>query len=177
MKTSLGKWVILPVLLLALSCSNNDFLEPGPTASVAGTWTMLATNIGSAVPLEERATFFKCNGDLLFLEGLMWDAASALAVSGSGIQPSVNQNGNTFDLVPTTVNGITYTGGGFVNLTAIFGRFEYVDPANAVGLTMLFNGEVNGNSMVLHIRIIEAGNGFSGQCTVSPRLNLDVAVS
>ena len=166
--SSLGKWGICLGLLLALSCSSSPI--QGPPGSVAGNWSLVATNAGSAA-------FINCSGDLLVLQGLTWAAVTSVGSGSQSLQPFVNQNGPTFELVPSTIDGISYTGGGTVTANSLRGRLDCVDSVNALSLTMLFNGAVSGNTVTLQITTVQAGGGLSGQCTVSPGFNLIVTVS
>lgn len=172
--SNFGKWGIFLVLLLALSCSSSN---PVNSPSVAGTWTILASNT-------DTTRMFNCHAAFnalfpLLLESLTWDDISGPGgASSSGIQMFVTQNGTAFVLAPLTVNGVTYTGGGNVTSTnSIVGRFDWVDPFTAFSLRAVFIGDVSGTSITLQIASVQDGTAPTEECTVRPSLNMDVTVS
>jgi len=159
------------LVLLAVSCvACHSGSSSAPPASVAGTWIIDPMN--SAV-----ATFRNCNGALVAIDGLTWDAVGALS-GGRALVPVVTQSGDIWSMQPQTLGGINWTGGGTVNGNDLTGRgrFDGAEPVANFSFTILIDGVVNGNSITLSNHTFRVGLGGSGQCKVSPPLNMNVTV-
>jgi len=175
MKTSsaLRKWGLFLVLVPALSCGSSN---PLSVPNVAGTWNTLTSNT-------DTTRLFNCHGQVvpfwaLQLEGLTWDDVSGPGGAGSsGIQFLATQAGTQLSLAPTTVGGVTYTGGGTVDSTGnTVGYVDWVDPFTGFSLRAFFTGPVSGTSITLQISLVE-NDGGTEDCTVRPPLEVDVTVS
>lgn len=165
------------LLLVSVGCGGdggNGVIE-SPPANVAGVWSGVANNAGSAI-------FAGCTGDLVSLDGLTVAGVSSGTTCASSGPLVMTQSGAYLTALPVTYscdngNYGSKAGGGTVTGQSLSAQLDSLSTYYGVTESHFYTGTVVAANTIalLETRFTAAGN-FSGSCNISPNLSITITI-
>jgi hypothetical protein len=170
--------LLVPTLILLSSCGGGggNGVMQSPPANVAGVWTTVANNAGSAI-------LTGCTGDLTSLNGLTIAGIASTATCVYSGPIVTTQSGNSYTILARTYtcdNGDfgSDAGGGTVSGKSLQGQLDTISTFNGTAGTDYLKGTAASAITVnLSEYYVSISGTVNGSCKISPNLSITATIS